>query len=131
MRMPRKTIVPQETHGVKMMDGCQKGEAVKGLIDRLWASRGMTPAEKHILVYLAYHSGERGACRVSLSALSRDTGLSKWGAQRILKRLRERGYLTWGREPGEQTNTYRLNPDRLGGGDTRWGGGAGGAPCTG
>ncbi len=68
-------------------------------------------AEKLLLLYLLDRSDQNGVCWPSLQTISRDTGLSRCGVQKVLKRLRDAGYLSW--EQDGYSNTYRLNLDRL------------------
>ncbi len=83
----------------------------------IWGNQDLEPSEKLLLLYLLDRSDQNGVCWPSLQTISRHTGLSRWGVQKVLKRLRDRGYLSWEQEG--YSNTYRLNLDRLAEGSDR------------
>lgn len=61
------------------------------------------PIEKLVLLYLAEWGGSGP---VSLTRIARDTGLARVSVARILKRLKDRGYVEWENSP--QGNRYRI-----------------------
>ncbi len=78
------------------------------ITNAIWELDGLTTTETVILVYLTLRAGEKGVCWPSLATISRHTKMSTSGAWKTLRRLREKGLISWERD-GYGNNIYRIN----------------------
>ena len=68
-----------------------------------WKQRGLTPAQKLLLLSLADRAEEDHTCWPSLRRLAADTGLTDRGIQKILAELETRGLIRRDMRAGKST----------------------------
>ncbi len=73
---------------------------------------GLPPAQKAVLVALAFRCSLKGQCNPSVGRLANDTGYSERSVRVALADLERCGILAISRTDGgrRRTNSYRINP---------------------
>lgn len=72
----------------------------------------LSPTERHVLFYLAYHGYTADRCYPSAQRLADESGMSRATVNRAIKALKEKGYITIeSRSKGKRhlSNGYNLN----------------------
>ena len=79
------------------------------ILESVWKAK-LSAAEKLVLAYLAYRANGEGVCWPGEESIASAVGMTRRGIQKVLRRLREAGIVSWERKG---VNVYRINPARL------------------
>ena len=81
----------------------------------IWENETLSPSERLVMLSLADHADDDGACYPSISRISKRTGMTDRGVQKVIARLTDEGFLTVDYNSGRSgSNMYRVRstPER-------------------
>ena len=80
----------------------------------VWAARGLSSAERVVLLAMADHADDAGKCWPAMGTLASKCEMTDRGVRKIVRRLAERGFLATELSRGSKSSTYLVtaNPEQ-------------------
>ena len=81
------------------------------VMSQVWENTTLDPYERLVMLSLADHADDEGRCYPSIARLCERTGMKERGVQVVIRRLKEKGYVSVAENEGRKgTNLYTVTP---------------------